>query len=351
MSDSVTDEHVLPSAQECESRCQEFADITGTDSALAMFYLQDRDWDLYRALNSYFEEKNSSSTKDVLAGGSGNASAIVLSDDDDGDSHVRRTSEPYRIRLLSWNIDGLDPKNVRSRNIGICNTIKAEDPHVVFLQEVVQESEGILQDMCPTYHMIPGNVDGYFTAMLIKIGVVEVEESTILSFPQTVMMRNLLAVKCKIKGEKFLLMTSHLESTKEHASTRKEQLKKCFRYMVKADGDRTVVFGGDMNLRDKELDEIGGIPESIYDIWEITGKRPEAKFTWDQERNDNLEMSAKFKPKCRFDRFFIRHSQSKGIQPEYLELVGLQRLKSCQRFCSDHWGVLVHFNILSKLPK
>lgn len=36
----------VPSASECEARCKEFADITGTDTALAMFYLQDRDWNV-----------------------------------------------------------------------------------------------------------------------------------------------------------------------------------------------------------------------------------------------------------------------------------------------------------------
>jgi len=43
MSDS-DDEANLPSAAECERRCQEFATITCTDSALAMFYLQDQEW-------------------------------------------------------------------------------------------------------------------------------------------------------------------------------------------------------------------------------------------------------------------------------------------------------------------
>ena len=43
---SDNDESNLPPADECEKRCQEFASITGTDTALAMFYLQDRDWSL-----------------------------------------------------------------------------------------------------------------------------------------------------------------------------------------------------------------------------------------------------------------------------------------------------------------
>ena len=40
------DESELPSAEECDKRCKEFASITGTDTALAMFYLQDRAWNL-----------------------------------------------------------------------------------------------------------------------------------------------------------------------------------------------------------------------------------------------------------------------------------------------------------------
>ena len=50
--DKDVDEANLPSREECESRCQMFAEVTGTDSALAMFYLQDRDWDLQVSLTS-----------------------------------------------------------------------------------------------------------------------------------------------------------------------------------------------------------------------------------------------------------------------------------------------------------
>ena len=51
-------------------------------------------------------------------------------------------------------------------------------------------------------------------------------------------------------------MTSHLESTKDHAKERKNQLKKALAHMSKADPDRTVVFGGDLNLRDNEVTDI-----------------------------------------------------------------------------------------------
>jgi uncharacterized protein (DUF433 family) len=47
------------------------------------------------------------------------------------------------------------------------------------------------------------------------------------------------------------LMTSHLESTKDYGNERKQQLQQCLKYMQKREDDRTVVFGGDLNLRDK----------------------------------------------------------------------------------------------------
>ena len=31
--------------------------------------------------------------------------------------------EPHRIRILSWNIDGLDDNNIRNRTKGVCKTI------------------------------------------------------------------------------------------------------------------------------------------------------------------------------------------------------------------------------------
>ena len=47
MSDTSDDDDAnLPTAAECDRRCKEFAEITGTDTALAMFFLQDRQWSL-----------------------------------------------------------------------------------------------------------------------------------------------------------------------------------------------------------------------------------------------------------------------------------------------------------------
>ncbi|KAL3891595.1 hypothetical protein ACJMK2_003851 [Sinanodonta woodiana] len=353
MSESEEDIN-LPSASECEARCQKFAEITGTDTALAMFFLQDRDWDLDRSLNSFFQERDghSSSPKGPQSKPDGNSSKEKVRADKITESSYNCAADPesFRIRVMSWNIDSLDPKNKKSRVEGVCDKINKEKPHVVLLQEVVMETQKILEEKCPSYDFVPGGEKEYYTAILLQQNVTTLEDATVIPFYSSMMLRNLLTVKCTVKGIKFDILTSHLESTKEYGKERKNQLKIAFESVRRADADRTVIFGGDLNLRDDELIEIGGIPENVYDVWEVTGKRPEAKFTWDMTRNDNLEYSSKFKPKCRFDRLYIRHSKPKAlVKPVYFELVGLERLKSCQRFPSDHWGLLGHFNVLARL--
>ena len=95
------------------------------------------------------------------------------------------------------------------------------------------------------------------------------------------------------------------------------------------------------------MSEVGGLPEGVLDMWEVTGKRQIVKFTWEVTKNDNLEWSAPFRPKCRFDRMYFRHGNKKRIKPVYFELTGLKRLSSCKRFCSDHWGILGHFDLIN----
>lgn len=84
-------------------------------------------------------------------------------------------------------------------------------------------------------------------------------------------------------------------------------------------------------------------------MWESTGSRKECLYTWDCLRNTNLKMNGKYKPRCRFDRLYYRplinNNKTKSkkneltLMPVYFELEGLEKLKSCGRFCSDHWAI------------
>ncbi|XP_046584288.1 tyrosyl-DNA phosphodiesterase 2-like [Haliotis rubra] len=253
-------------------------------------------------------------------------------------------TEPHRIRLLCWNLDGLDPRCIEDRMRAVCDTINKEKPHVVFLQEVIRLTLPILADGCNMYQVIPGGDNHYFTAVMLRKGHAQYEDSSVTPFPTSRMLRNLLSVKCRVKGIKFQMMTSHLESpvgSSDYSDERKRQQVKAFQAMKEADGDRTVLFGGDTNMVDEE---VGTLPEDIYDLWETTGQRPDARYTYDTRTNDNRATPG-YKLFMRLDRLYIRHSKptSQVTQVDF-ELAGTERLP-CNRFPSDHWGIQVHFDI------
>lgn len=202
----------------------------------------------------------------------------------------------------------------------------------------------------------------------------------LIDFENSVMGRNLLKVKFTYKKlVDVCVMTSHLESTADFSKQRIEQLRKCFKEIESQNENSLVFFGGnqiqefnlvkkffvkinvfkgDLNLRDKDLEAIGGLPKGINDVWLATGKRKECEYTWDMSRNTNLRWAAKYKPRCRFDRLFYRPKISKQqsqvvndqectLMPVYFELEGLEKLKSCGKFCSDHWAIQAYCQIES----
>ena len=60
-----SDEDETPNGAECLSRCKQFAEITGTDKALAMFFLQDTNWNLEKSLNAFFAQTKPNNSKIV----------------------------------------------------------------------------------------------------------------------------------------------------------------------------------------------------------------------------------------------------------------------------------------------
>lgn len=333
----------IPSRDECEKRCQAFKTMTDTDTALAMFYLQERKWDLESSVNAYFDDmcKNPVNTKIISNTKTNLAEKTVPNPIID--------PEPLRLRIVTWNIDGLDKQSIDSRANGVAKCILSDKPDIVFLQEVVSINLIILKDLCKDYKFIVDtrNVsDGYYVAIMLK-NYITLESQKIIPFETSLMSRSILKANIIVKGLKFSLITSHLESTKEYGVERKRQLKEVFNTVCKEPKGNTILFGGDFNMRDKELAEIGGLPSDIFDLWEATGKRKEAQFTWDLQRNTNLQMPGKFQPRCRFDRLYLKHSDKQCVKPKYFELIGIQRLKSCNRFPSDHWGLMCHLDILN----
>ncbi|XP_060100118.1 tyrosyl-DNA phosphodiesterase 2 [Heteronotia binoei] len=333
--------------------CTEFASITSSDAAVAQCYLAENEWDMQRALNSYFEppldEQSVDTVPQVLPG---TAAVIDLTESPSGSSAAAPVKEAglslqeddSTLSLITWNIDGLQLSNLQERARGVCSYIALYRPDVVFLQEVVPPYLNYLQKRAVSYTIIPGNTEGYFTAIMLKKSRVRVLKHEIIPFPTTSMMRNLLAVHATVSGNEICFMTSHLESTKTHAEERLNQLKLVLKKMSETPASTTVIFGGDTNLRDKEVAKLGGLPTNILDVWEFLGKPEHCHYTWDTSQNTNLD--APYKCKLRFDRLLLRAASTGGqIIPQSLDLIGLEKL-DCGKFPSDHWGLFCNFDVV-----
>ncbi|KAM6135229.1 tyrosyl-DNA phosphodiesterase 2 [Pterocles gutturalis] len=351
------EEKALHLAKRRRVLCSEFAAITSSDAAVARSFLSGNGWHLERALNAYFEpplEKEGEEEEEAAAGvppaRAGPGSCIDLTEDattsnasvNSADS--RQQEDDSSFSLITWNVDGLDERNLKERARGICSYLTLYSPDVVFLQEVIPPYLCLLQMRAGSYAIVPGNVDGYFTVVMLKKSRVKLLKHEIIPFPTTSMMRNLLVVHVSVSGNELCLMTSHLESTKDHSEERKKQLQIVFNKMQKESESTTVIFGGDTNLRDSEVTKLGGLPSNITDIWEFLGKPQHCRYTWDTHSNTNLD--AVYKCKMRFDRIYFRPAADGGhIIPRSMDLIGLEKL-DCGRFPSDHWGLLCSFDVI-----
>ena len=94
-----------------------------------------------------------------------------------------------------------------------------------------------------------------------------------------------------------------------------------------------------------QITKAGGLPSSVFDIWQLCGEPADAKFTWDLSQNDNLNWPYPNRPKSRFDRLYLRHGTGLKIAAESFSLIGKKRLSGCKRFASDHWGIMCDFKV------
>ncbi|XP_068951147.1 tyrosyl-DNA phosphodiesterase 2 isoform X2 [Petaurus breviceps papuanus] len=282
--------------QERQRLCAEFAAITGRGCDVAQCYLAENDWQMERALNSYFESGVDEGELDArprmpphapVCVDLTNEPAINVTNTGVNIENCVQKEDDSTFSLITWNIDGLDIHNLQDRAKGVCEYLALYSPDVVFLQEVIPPYYSYLKKRVTSYTIIPGNEDGYFTVVMLKKSRVKLISHEITPFPTTQMMRNLLCV---------------------HVS------------------------------------KSGGLPEKILDVWEFLGKPEHCRYTWDTQANSNLAIEATCK--LRFDRIFFRPAADGcHIVPRNLDLIGLEKL-DCGRFPSDHWGLLCGFDVI-----
>ncbi|XP_068706872.1 tyrosyl-DNA phosphodiesterase 2-like [Montipora foliosa] len=320
---------------------EQFMAVTGVEDTVAMCYLQKSGWNLQAAVNNFCD------SSDCMQGNKNNPIVVIDGEIlcDEGPSMETEDMNP-NLTVLSWNVDGLDGRNILERTRKVCHTINSRKPDIVFLQEVIKDTLSIYQSKCPGYTCKYGPTHAYFNIILLKNSSVQLtNELQCTHFQSSKMGRHLLCQSVLFKNKtEVILMTSHLESTAKCKPERIRQLQQVLASISDQPEQATVVFGGDTNLRDTEVMSIGGLPNGMLDAWDFCGRPKDAEFTWDTKFNDNLDWPYPKASRIRFDRFFIRPGEGENkLNPSCFELVGLERLPGCRRFASDHWGIWCEF--------
>lgn len=325
------------SNSECEAAIIEFAHLTNTDEAFAHSVLQDCNYEVEEAVFKYFTEIS----PDVPL-----PDKIIQEVLDAPPIRKRKSSEqptglPDEVTIISWNIDGLSKDSIKSRFVAALNVIAKVNPEIIFFQEFVDELDDKMKKVLGSmYNIFKGN-EGfpYYTVTLVSKNI-NIISNKVLNFDSSMMGRTMLLVEAKWQDLELKLLNTHLESMKDHSSTRKNQFRKCMDTVEDLKGPNTLVlFGGDLNIRDNEIDRIAN---GFSDCWEEGGSKDTEKFTWDMYKNDNLEFNraARYNMRFRFDRLY----QSGPYNNISFRLVGKERMKTLQMFPSDHFAICCKFS-------
>eukprot|EP01068_Selenidium_serpulae_P012005 Selendium_serpulae@DN5756_c0_g1_i1.p1 len=274
--------------------------------------------------------------------------------------------------LLTWNIDGLEEKGLHPRTRRVAEIIQNQSPDVVLLQELVPEGVDVIKRMTGSRYDVllpePRSTEPlppYFCGILLrKDRVVQKAEPKTEWFGNSVMGRHLLTVQASLSefgDEQILFSTTHLESTKDFAKARREQLRHIFKKMETVFNPERrapeklnyVVVGGDLNVRDSDVTSAGQ-PGDVHDVWQFLGGESKNQYTWDMLSNNNKTFEGEFKPRCRFDRVYVtqrspiesnwRKTANEFWVPKTLTLVGKEQIDSCEMFRSDHYGLMIRFH-------
>lgn len=316
---------------ECEDALQKFVEITKTDEACAHFFLQDVKWRLQPALERFFsyapddeeeEKKKEGETTDSAKSSESVATAL---------------ENNFKLSVLSWNIDGLDECNLKSRFTAVCFIISKLASDVVFLQEMTPDLvPQIKENLSGEYSILIATPNQpYFTVILLKPDL-ELVVHKAIPYKNSGMGRSMQLAEVWCYGHKLKLLNTHLESMKEHSSIRVTQLGECYEQLKEwDDGKSIIIFGGDLNLRDEE---VGDIPAGFQDAWIAAGENPKCKYTWDASLNDNKCAGT---ARCRFDRIFFKSNVA--FSEIIFSLEGKDRIRNSLCFPSDHWAIHATF--------
>uniref|UniRef100_A0A914HQP4 5'-tyrosyl-DNA phosphodiesterase n=1 Tax=Globodera rostochiensis TaxID=31243 RepID=A0A914HQP4_GLORO len=343
---------------DAEEVIRQFAEITETDEAFAHFILQDVNFDLERALAHYYSADDPETAyKNFRRDNGDSGGTMSKSAGNEGKQPPRKRSRPAddpqnaafpaELTLVSWNVDGRDERSLSKRFLAVLYIIARTNPEVIFLQEMTTELMPRLSElMSPMYNLVVSDTYNpqYFCVTLVSKNI-RVTHSEVIPFSNTQMGRSMTVIQAQWQRLRLVLVNVHLESCREHGEVRKAQFKRCMEKIgttVGSDAAETLaVFGGDLNIRDKEVAEVkadaaANLPE-MRDAWEAAGSDGSLRFTWDMCRNDNYRDRGR--ARCRFDRVYF----AGPYEDVEFNLEGTSRIRGPDCFPSDHFAIICRF--------
>ncbi|XP_053990822.1 tyrosyl-DNA phosphodiesterase 2-like isoform X2 [Hylaeus volcanicus] len=281
----------------------------------------------------------------------------------------KKKTRVSQLKIVSWNIDGLNSNNLIDRTKSILATLTKIHPDVIYLQEVIDSTfEMIGTILSPTYHPIRCEIQELYDApyycvlLLLKTKFKASSDSfqmKTLRFPESQMGRHLLFVTCDLLNdtEPVCFLTAHLESCTESRNERVNQMQTTFLEMFRIVNDNEAslcIFGGDLNIRDKEAKCVLKTMETmgihLVDIWEYLGSDSSTRYTWDSSYYSEDSVK-RFYVKMRLDRMYLYTKKDSTLlwRPIAFQLIGKEKLPSTGKTPSDHLGLFVTFERSSYL--
>jgi endonuclease/exonuclease/phosphatase family metal-dependent hydrolase len=270
------------------------------------------------------------------------------------------------LKIVSWNIDGLSEIPLNERLDVIFSLLISVDPDIILFQEVIPRVVRLLdQNLRRLGYFSPDPASAhlpYFCRSYLKlIFQTSLISSSFVDFPQSQMSRGYNTILLQLESQNHLLiLNTHLESCKESAHERKNQLQQCFRVLSTHAGPG--ILAGDLNLRDNEIKSKKEFPQlyqqrssssshsfshpQIIDCWEQAGSVPDSRFTWFLCTRPDI--------RARFDRVYYKDDNCNSETVESFDLLAKEfvqegSISNSVPYLSDHCGVIVKFQLPSRI--
>jgi endonuclease/exonuclease/phosphatase family metal-dependent hydrolase len=269
------------------------------------------------------------------------------------------------LRLLTYNIDGLNPVNLLYRTHHALALIISEDPDVIQLQEVIQETASLLSSTlsCNGYACLSEPSLGmchYFTMTFFrkdKFNNVRMRRAPYSGAAMSQQGRDSLQLELQYNGTELLFVNCHLESCgvafKSAGSTaRVAQLRSGLQQLKGHTSTGPAILSGDLNIREPEAAAVTG---------EFVGQIADAASGLEKKPSNTWYMPGPSRYSARYDRVY--YNAACGLIPTSFKVIGdgdiypagsEAELGSYEqlpyRTVSDHRGLVVTFQLTTTEP-